>query len=118
MVKHAAFSDFLYCYFTLLLCLGLWSVGIVVYTVNVLVVNFKLALITCSWNWLTHFTLWGTLAFYFFSMAILGLSPTFSNAGADYTGEVFKLWYHISCSFAERTSMMLHLFLGSLLASG
>jgi len=71
---------------------GMWEVGIVMYTVIVLVCNLKLALLSQSWTWLHHLSIWGSIFVYFISMLIFGASSAFSNAGADYTGAVTKLF--------------------------
>jgi len=71
---------------------GLWEWGIVVYTITVIAVNLKLAMVIASWTWLHHLTMWGSIISYFIVMFILNTDPVFSNAGSDYTWVVWRLW--------------------------
>lgn len=43
----------------------LWAQGTIMYTCMVLVVNLETALIQQYWNWVIHFTIWGTIIFWF-----------------------------------------------------
>lgn len=70
---------------------GLWSMGIVLYTVIVIVTNLKLALLMASWTWLHHLTIWGSIVFYFIIMIMFSSSPVFATAGADYYFLMFRL---------------------------
>jgi len=61
----------------------MWAQGTVMYTCMVLVVNLQTAIIQQYWNWVIHFTIWGTILFWFaFLCAFQYFSP--GAAGSAY----------------------------------
>merc|ERR1719242_109129 len=70
---------------------GIWTVGLVTLTSIVLTANLRLAFISKSWMWLTHFGFFGSIVAYFFTIIVLNLSTFFYRAGADYYWLVFRV---------------------------
>jgi phospholipid-transporting ATPase len=70
----------------------LWSVGLVVYTAVVLIVNLKIALMMTSWTWVHHFVVWGSIIFYFLCLLVFNSSIVFATAGGDYFGLVYNVF--------------------------
>jgi len=94
---------------------GLWEFGVVLYTIVVLVVNLKIALLSCSWTWLHHITIWGSIIAYFITMFIFGASPVFSNAGADYTGMIVRLFLTSRFWFTTSVTVIIAMYLDYLI---
>ncbi|XP_062514388.1 phospholipid-transporting ATPase IA-like [Corticium candelabrum] len=49
---------------------GQWFVSVTVYTVIILIVNFKAGLITEVWTWISHLSIWGSIALWFIFLLI------------------------------------------------
>eukprot|EP01065_Artemidia_motanka_P046806 TRINITY_DN717_c1_g1_i7.p1 TRINITY_DN717_c1_g1~~TRINITY_DN717_c1_g1_i7.p1 ORF type:complete len:1201 (+),score=459.37 TRINITY_DN717_c1_g1_i7:347-3949(+) len=55
---------------------GLFHNGTLVFTLIMMVVSLKLAIEIESWTWLHHFSVWGSIVFYFLFMLIYGEGET------------------------------------------
>jgi magnesium-transporting ATPase (P-type) len=94
---------------------GLWELGVVFYTVIVLVVNLKIAMLSCSWTILHHITIWGSIIAYFVTMFLFGASSVFSNAGADYTGMIVRLFGTPRFWFTVTVTLLIALYIDYLM---
>eukprot|EP01062_Namystynia_karyoxenos_P043944 TRINITY_DN3222_c0_g1_i1.p1 TRINITY_DN3222_c0_g1~~TRINITY_DN3222_c0_g1_i1.p1 ORF type:complete len:1263 (+),score=432.09 TRINITY_DN3222_c0_g1_i1:226-4014(+) len=55
---------------------GLFHNGTLIFTLIMMVVSLKLAIEIESWSWLHHFSVWGSILFYFIFMLIYGEGST------------------------------------------
>jgi len=72
---------------------GLFEQGLLIYTVIILVTNCMLVYFFCSWTYLHHLSLWGSVALYVAAMCIFSSSTIFDIAGASF----YWSWYRL-CS--------------------
>merc|ERR1719242_2458153 len=70
---------------------GIWTVGLVILTSIVFTANLRLAFVSKSWMWMTHFFFFGSILAYFFTIIVLNLSTFWYRAGADYYWLVFRV---------------------------
>jgi len=71
---------------------GLFSMGLVLYTVVVITTNLRIAAEIRSWTWIHHVAVWGSIIIFFLIMIIFSASTVFSTAGADYYYLMFRLF--------------------------
>ena len=72
---------------------GLFEQGLLIYTAIIVVTNCMLVYWFCSWTYLHHLSLWGSLALYVAAMCLFSSSPIFDIAGASF----YYSWYRL-CS--------------------
>ena len=70
---------------------GLFEQGLLIYTTIILVTNCMLVYFFCSWTYLHHLSLWGSLALYVAAMCVFSSSTVFDIAGASF----YWSWYRL-----------------------
>ena len=70
---------------------GLFEQGLLIYTAIILVTNCMLVYWFCSWTYLHHLSLWGSVALYVAAMCVFSSSTIFDIAGASF----YWSWYRL-----------------------
>ena len=70
---------------------GLFEQGLLIYTTIILVTNCMLVYFFCSWTYLHHLSLWGSVALYVAAMCVFSSSTIFDIAGASF----YWSWYRL-----------------------
>ncbi|KAJ3445333.1 putative phospholipid-transporting atpase [Anaeramoeba flamelloides] len=66
-----------------------WVYSIIIYTSVVFVVNLKVAIETTYWTWMHHFTIWGSIIFWFLLISIFSNSLKLSSDLHSIAKEVY-----------------------------